>query len=157
MNVDRVLRLKAEEIKTVENHETITIDEEILSLVSLAGVLELKEHNNERKRRPSGNSEDSNYVRIIVLVSRDKRIAIKVDEVLGEHQIIVKGFGKLLKHVRNISGATILGSGKIVPVLHVSELIKSAINIAGQSFKKVDDVIPIIEPWKILVAEDSIT
>jgi len=157
MNVERVLRLKAEEIKTVENHETITIDEEILSLVSLAEVLELKERNNERKRRPSENSEDSNYVRIIVLVSRDKRIAIKVDEVLGEHQILVKGFGNLLKHVRNISGSTILGSGKIVPVLHVSELIKSAINIAGQSIKKVDEVMPINKPGKILVAEDSIT
>ena len=157
LNVDRVLRLKADEIKTVENHETITIDEEILSLVSLAEVLELKEHNNERKRRPSENSEDSNYVRIIVLVSRDKRIAIKVDEVLSEKQILVKGFGKLLKHVRNISGSTILGSGKIVPVLHVSELIKSAINSAGQSIKKADEEMPIIEPWKILVAEDSIT
>jgi len=157
MNVDRVLRLKAEEIKTVENHETITIDEEILSLVSLAEVLELKERNIERKRRPSENSEDSNYVRIIVLVSRDRRIAIKVDEVLGEHQILVKGFGNLLKHVRNISGSTILGSGKIIPVLHVSELIKSAINSAGQSMKNVDEEMPIVEPWKILVAEDSIT
>ena len=157
MNVDRVLRLKTEEIKTVENHETITIDEEILSLVSLAEVLKLKERNNERKRRPSENSEESNYVRILILVSRNKRIAIKVDEVLGEHQILVKGFGKLLKHVRNISGSTILGSGKIVPVLDVSELIKSAINIEGQSVKKMDEVIPINKPWKILVAEDSIT
>jgi two-component system, chemotaxis family, sensor kinase CheA len=153
MNVERVMKVDKEEIKTVENHETIRIDDRILSVVDLGVVLGLAEH----KHREESELDNSNHILIVVLVSGEHHIAFKVDDVIDEHQVLVKGLGKLLKRVRNISGATILGSGKVVPVLHIVDLMKSAL-ISAEKFKgqiyveETDEKIK-----KILIAEDSIT
>jgi two-component system chemotaxis sensor kinase CheA len=154
INVERVMKVEPAEIKTVENHETIRIDDRILSLVDFGEVLGLAEHKHARLEPVPGNS---NQIRIVVLVSGENRLAVKVDDVVGEQQVLVKGLGKLLKRVRNISGATVLGSGKVIPVIHVADLMKSAIKsaekIKGQiSPGKISEKIK-----KILVAEDSIT
>lgn len=157
MNVERVLKIHPEEIKTVENHETILIDDRILSVVDLGEALGLAERKHAGSERVESELENSNQMLIIVLISGEHQIAFKVDDVTDEHQVLVKGLGKLLSRVRNISGATILGSGKVVPVLHIADLMKSALRVAektkGQiSVEKADEKIK-----KVLVAEDSIT
>jgi len=157
MNVERVIRVTPEELKTVENHETISIGEDVISVVSLADVLGLPERRNGTSRSQSAESLSSGNIRIVVLISGENRMAFKVDEVFDEHQVLVKGLGKLLKRVRNISGVTILGSGKIVPVLHISDLMKSAIRTAGRKMETQSEEKNIAKSGKILVAEDSIT
>ena len=157
MNVERVMKVEPEKIKTVENHETIRIDGRILSVVDLGEVLGLAEHKHAGSGRVEPGLGNSNHILIVVLISGENRIAFKVDDVLDEQQVLVKGLGKLLSRVRNISGATVLGSGKVVPVLNIADLMKSALRsaekIKGQiSIEKTDEKIR-----KILVAEDSIT
>jgi two-component system chemotaxis sensor kinase CheA len=155
MSVERVIKVKQDEIKSIENHETIRIDEQIVSVVDLGEVLGLPEH------KYSGSLEsvlhEKSQIRMVVLVSGEYRIAFKVDEVDDEQQVLVKGLGKLLKRVRNVSGATILGTGKVIPVLNISDLMKSALRIKGRkdeitTDKSISSIIP-----NILVAEDSIT
>src|SRR5664280_194082 len=144
-------------IKTVENHETILIDSRIISVVDIGEVLGLPEHKHAGSDRKNRNFEKPDKTRLVVLSSAEQRIAFKVDDIVGEQQVLVKGLGKLLKRVRNISGATILGSGHVVPVLNITDLMKSAI----LATKKVSEVSgeerTIIKSGKILVAEDSIT
>jgi len=156
MNVERVLRLKDEEIKPVENHETIRIAQDIVSVVNLAQVLGLPQKQNNIQRGANTDTKGANFNCILVLIMGDNRIAFKVDEVLDEHQVLVKALGKLLKRVRNISGVTILGTGKIIPVLHIEDLMKSAMQNAGKMAKQ-DVEKPAAKLQKILVAEDSIT
>jgi two-component system chemotaxis sensor kinase CheA len=55
--------------------------------------------------------------------------------------------------VRNIAGATVLGTGKVLAVLNVADLMHSAINIAPVSAARETKK----APKSILVAEDSIT
>jgi len=157
MNVERVMRVKPEELKPVENHDTICIGEDVISVVSLADVLGLPERRKDASRFSSAEAQSSGNIRIVVLTSGESRMAFKVDEVLDEHQVLVKGLGKLLKRVRNISGVTILGSGKIVPVLHISDLMKSAVRAAGRKKGTQDEEKASTKSRKILVAEDSIT
>jgi len=157
MNVERVMKVDPEDIKTVENHETIRIDDQILSVADLGEVLGLPEHKHAGSDKIEPGLGNLNQIRLIVLVSGEHNIAFKVDEVVDEQQVLVKGLGKLLSRVKNISGATILGSGKVVPVLHIADLIKSALKSAEKikvqiSSKKPGDIIK-----KILVADDSIT
>jgi len=54
-----------------------------------------------------------------------------VDAILNEQEVMVKSLGKQLSRVRNIAGATILGSGKVVPILNVTDLMKSAVKADG--------------------------
>lgn len=157
VNVERVLRLKPEEIITVENHETIRIDDDILSLVSLNDVLGLPERVKESRKRNHDDSNHIDHIRIVVLISGESRMAYQVDEVLEEERVLVKGLGKLLKRVRNISGATILGNGKVVPVLHVPDLMKSALLTSGRLKGKFTEGKVAEKSLKLLVVEDSIT
>jgi len=65
----------------------------------------------------------------------------------------VKSLGRQLPRVRNIAGATLLGTGKVLPVLNVADLMQSAIRMAPVTSLRGAEAVP----KSILVAEDSIT
>jgi len=147
-NMDRTLRVHKDEIKTVENRATIPLNGKALSLVDLARVFGLNQEKD--------NSNGTEFLTVAVLGVGERRIGFRVDEVLGEQEVLVKGLGRQLRHVSNISGATILGSGRVVPVLNVNDLLTSspdaAIQAPGPRTGKGGE-----EKKSILVAEDSIT
>ena len=145
--VQRVLKLNNEEIKTIENKATIPLDGEIIPLASLSETLELP-----------ANDNTSEHVQIIVFEVKGKKIGFTIDKVIGEQELLVKKFNKQLSRVRNISGATILGSGKVVPILNISDLFKSSVVATTSSTKFADDEKSDVASMKsILVVEDSIT
>jgi two-component system chemotaxis sensor kinase CheA len=84
-------------------------------------------------------------------------MAFAVDAVLDEQEVLIKQFGKPLVRVRNIAGATVLGSGQVAPVLKTADLLKSA-KQAGAPERTAAGTRPAsVEAKSILVAEDSIT
>ncbi|MGA8754517.1 hybrid sensor histidine kinase/response regulator [Candidatus Deferrimicrobium sp.] len=151
MNVERVLRVKREEIGTAENRETISHEGEALSLVHLGDVLELP-------RGGDGNGA-SPFTKTIILSYGGIRIAFAVDEIGGEQEVLLKGLRKPLLRVRNVAGATILGGGGVVPVLNVADLMKSATRAAGHGRESLamSGEKKTAERKSILVVEDSIT
>ena len=157
VNVEQVLRVEKADIKTIENHETIMIDSRIISVVDIGEVLGLPEHKHAGSDRKNRDFEKSDKTRLVVLSSAEQRIAFKVDDIVGEQQVLVKGLGKLLKRVRNISGATILGSGNVIPVLNINDLMKSAVKTKGRKIETGEGDLFVPKTGKILVAEDSIT
>jgi two-component system, chemotaxis family, sensor kinase CheA len=146
-DVERTVRIKREEIQTVENRDTLSLEGIAIPLVKLSDVLELSERKDE-----------SPVITALILESRGKRIGFRVDEILTEQEILIKGMGLPLSRVRNIAAATILGSGKVVPVLNVSDLIKSAATSATRPVKLAVQQVggEAVKPI-ILVVEDSIT
>ncbi|MFH0921373.1 MAG: response regulator [Fibrobacterota bacterium] len=157
INVERVLRVREDDIKTVENRETIRLDGQILAMARLRDTLELPVRNNGFAAKKAPGQSEASYKPVIILTSAEKRMAFLVDEVLQEQDVLVKGLGAQLKRIRNIAGATILGTGKVVPVLNVQDLMKSAIRLTAVARKEaVTGTIP-ARTGRILVAEDSIT
>ena len=155
-NVLRTLRVKPEDIKTVENRETIRHNGIIFSLVHLGEVLGLPEAVNSSVSALKGHNTDAGSVTMVILTNGGSQIAFLVDEVIEELQVLVKGLGHQLSRVRNITGATILGNGRVVAVLNVSDLMKSANQFA--SIRKHRDNGEIArKSMRVLVAEDSIT
>jgi two-component system, chemotaxis family, sensor kinase CheA len=145
--VQSVLRLNKKEIKTIENKATIPLNGEIIPLINLSEILELP---------LNGNASD--YIQIIVFEIKTKKMAFAIDKVIGEQEVLVKNFNRQLSRVRNIAGASILGSGKAVPILNIPDLFKSSVkittSIAAFSDTKESDT----EKQKsILIVEDSIT
>jgi len=147
--VERVMRVKTDSVKTVENKATITLEGEVLSFLSLSDLLEMP------FQKPP---EKTEYMTVVILEVSGKHIACQVDEVLGEQEVLVKSLGKQLSRVRNIAGATILGSGKVVPMLNVHDLIKSSGKITlTQPIVTEAEETKVTQGKSILVAEDSIT
>jgi len=65
-NVERSLRINKDDIKTIENKETITLNASIIPLVRLDDVLELSQKE----------KNDSEHITVLVLGSGEKRIAL---------------------------------------------------------------------------------
>jgi len=150
MNVERVVRVKKEAIKTLENRETIQLNGYSLSLVRMADILGLQ-------RKPVKEKSDG-FEQVVVLTSGEEHIAFIVDKIIHEQEILLKGLGKQLVRIRNISGSTTLGTGDLVPLLNVSDLMKSSIDANFLPSKEiVEPSLQTKEAKSILVVEDSIT
>jgi len=48
-----------------------------------------------------------------------------VDNVIGEHQTVIKNLGKIYKNVQGISGATILGDGNVALIVDAGKIIET--------------------------------
>ncbi|MBU4260812.1 MAG: hybrid sensor histidine kinase/response regulator [Proteobacteria bacterium] len=143
-----VLHVNVASIRTVQNKATINYDGEPLSLVGLADTLQLE--------KPVIRKE-SNKIQVMVLGTSNRRIGFEVDEVLAEQEVLFKELGKQLLRVKNIAGATILGTGQVVPILNVHDLLKSAVGTVGERFISARTKQEEQKPKSILVVEDSIT
>jgi len=152
-SVERVVRIPHKEILTVENRPTILVDKQPVSLVWLCDVLELP-----RRVAPVERTDDATA---IVLGSGLLRVAFLVDQIVGEQEVLVKALTRPLTRVRNISGASVLGSGRVAPVLNTTDLLKSAAKRPSATqqftpaFSRQEDKKE--KKQSILVVEDSIT
>ncbi len=147
--VERVARFRPEDIKTVEGRETIALDGRVLPLVRLTDVLELSSEKNNDSIEPSP---------VIVLGVADQRVAFAVDTIQDEREVLVKPLRKPLSRVRNIAGATLLGSGHVVPILNATDLLASAKKISGAATRvETSEKSGEASARSILVVEDSIT
>jgi two-component system chemotaxis sensor kinase CheA len=147
-SIDRIVRVKREEIHTVEARTTITMDGHTVALAWLDAVLEFS-----RKKR-----SNDGLIEVAVLGAGDERIGFAVDAVLNEQEVLVKNLGPPLLHVRNIAGAAVLASGVPVLILHVADLLKSAVRAADNGTATAITVTE-EEPARrrsILVVDDSL-
>lgn len=152
VNVERVARLAVRDIQALENRDTMPLDGQAVALVCLSDVLELP-------RRAADDAAEN--LPVVVLGLGLERIAFRVDEVVGEQEVLVKGLGRQLARVRNLAGASVLGTGQVVAVLNVPDLMKSAVKSAAK-LTASQPLAPAGErpertEHSILVVEDSIT
>jgi chemosensory pili system protein ChpA (sensor histidine kinase/response regulator) len=99
-----------------------------------------------------------------VLLARtgDQSVALHVDELIGRREVVVKPVGAQISTVRGISGATILGDGRVVIILEMNSLVlgDSLFHVSRAADEIVDEVIPIVEEKLetiVMVVDDSIT
>jgi two-component system chemotaxis sensor kinase CheA len=151
LNVLRTIRVKAAAIQTVENRETISLDDRPIAFARLSDVLEL----------PGADIElPDAHIEVLILSAANQRAAFAVDSVINEREVLVKKLSKPLLRVRNISGATVLGSGAPVLILNVTDLLKSAARLAaGGTLRPVQRTVERgkKKASRILVADDSVT
>ena len=63
----------------------------------------------------------------MVTETEEGRYGFVVDQVLGDHQTVIKNLGRFYRHVQVISGATILGNGTVALILDPHRLVQDAI------------------------------
>ena len=64
---------------------------------------------------------------IMIAETEDGRCGFVVDEVLGDHQTVIKNLGRFYRHVQFISGATILGNGTLALILDPNRVVQDAL------------------------------
>jgi two-component system, chemotaxis family, sensor kinase CheA len=148
VQVERVVRFTRQEVQTVEGRRTLALNGRAVALVDLAEVLQLPQI--------SGKADRPEATPVLILGSGEQRVAFAVDAVRDEREVLVKRLGKPLSRVRNIAGATVLGSGELAPILNVPDLLKSA-RTAGSARRAPAEPSVVAPAKRILIVEDSIT
>ncbi|HYD78266.1 MAG TPA: response regulator [Paucimonas sp.] len=146
--VEAARSLREGDIQTVENRETLEFDGRVVPAIRLDRLLGL-----ERGTPAAGGEED---IALIVRAGRHV-LALLVDDILGEQEILPKSLGKQLRRVRFVLGVTQLGDGCLVPLLSLEDIVRHGLTAASgasvsDSAEDRDD-----GTRRVLVVEDSIT
>jgi two-component system, chemotaxis family, sensor kinase CheA len=141
------LLVSRQEIFALEGSQTIAIEGQPISVAWLDDLLELP------AIAPSLKSAAKMLPCVVLQVGGD-RLGLLVDALLDRQDIVLKPQSKLLKRVRNVTGATILGTGEVCMVLNPQDLLKSVqkkpVAIHTSEFQQVQI------KQKLLLVEDSI-
>jgi len=68
--------------------------------------------------------DDPDIQQVVITRIDGERVGLLVDNVIGEHQTVIKSLGKAYRDVHGISGATILGDGTVALILDIPQLVK---------------------------------
>ncbi|MCY7387870.1 MAG: chemotaxis protein CheW [Burkholderiales bacterium] len=109
----------ASEIKTVNGARVLMVRGEYIPITSLAELFNL----------PS--ATDGTGILVILEVD-DMRTALQVDELIGQMQVVLKSLEANYRRVKGVSGATILGDGRVALILDATYLVSVAHSIAQE-------------------------
>jgi len=149
--VQTTLLVNQEDIFAIEGRDTIVSNGQPISVVRLADLLELPPN---LAAAPKGLS-DSKSLPCLLLKVGEELLGLFVDALLDEQDVVLKSQSSLLKRVRNVAGATILGTGEVCMILSASDLLKSVQKRTGV---RLPVKAPAVVKRKqiILLVEDSI-
>ncbi len=110
-------QIEAGMIQTVgSSGRVVKVREEYMPVVALEEIFEVP---------PPPDPTDVPKI-LVVVEAEGRRLAAIVDELLGQHQVVVKNLEANYRRVSNISGATILGDGRVALIIDVGSLVKRA-------------------------------
>ena len=107
-------QVKADAVSTVgQGSQLVKVRDEYMPVIELEKVFQVPRFDFDK------NSD------IMVVVEADgSRVVLLVDELLGQQQVVVKNLESNYRKVPNVSGATILGDGKVALILDTAALVR---------------------------------
>ncbi len=110
-SVVEIVKYNPEQVKDVGTFKSFMLRDEVLPMFSLGELLEIDVN------------EGSKGFIIVVKVG-EKLIAVSVEGLFGEEEIVIKSLGELLGDIPGIAGASIAGDGRVVIIIDLNALIK---------------------------------
>ena len=110
-------QVNSADVSTVtQGSQLVKVRDEYMPVIGLEKVFAVP--------RQPGDKSTSDIM--VVIESDGSRVALLVDELLGQHQVVVKNLESNYRKVPNISGATILGDGTVALILDTSSLVRKS-------------------------------
>lgn len=147
-DIQQIKRFSSEQL-VEENGLRLRLGEELVPVVNLGFYLNLEKL---RISIPSGREG----ILAILFAKGDQQFAISVEEIVEQREIVVKNLGSHLSHVLGISGVTLTGSGDLIPIINLREIVERQVTVAKAGG---ETVIPagLQGPLKVLIVDDSIS
>ena len=146
-SVERIHMIPVERVGSVEGKSVIELEGRTVPLISMARVLGLS---------PDPAAENKDKIIAVAMGLAERRAAFAVDGLRGTQELVVKSLGRQLQKVRNVEGAAVLGSGEVIVVLNVVDLLTSARGGASVITRPASATDKKAAPL-VLVVDDSIT
>ncbi|MHC1635331.1 MAG: chemotaxis protein CheA [Candidatus Methanospirareceae archaeon] len=116
-NVNEIISVSREEIKTIHGKAIMMLRGSVLPLIMLQSLLRHTNVDSEEEWK-----EKEEFVAVVV-EKGGIRVGLIVDEALKQQEIVVKPPDEILKNTKGLGGFTILGDGKVIPILDVATLV----------------------------------
>ncbi len=116
LNVHHAGRVRLSEIGNSGSKNVIKADGQLVAVQFLTDVLKIS----------SSADRTRELHQLLVIGTNSERTGFLVDEILQEHEVLVRPFTAPLLRVPNFSGATVLGSGSVLPVVNMADLMKTS-------------------------------
>ncbi len=110
--VDESIKVREADIHLINNHEVVQFREKVIPVIRLSEFFRLS-------------GEKKKWLYLIILGKSDRRIAIAVDRLRGQQDIVIKPLDDALGKSPGIAGASILGDGRIVLIVDVASFWKT--------------------------------
>jgi chemosensory pili system protein ChpA (sensor histidine kinase/response regulator) len=164
--VEEILHIQAHQIQMAGTQTMLWWREEFIRLVRLQELLHYS------VPHPDGPSPDpiaQDYIPVMVLAASEGVLAVVVERLIGQQEIVVKALPLPLSKPRGIVGCTIMGDGQVVTILDVDDLIGqfytqsgTTISVDNKSDLGTRHSTPLLAPTgssqpQILVVDDSYT
>jgi two-component system chemotaxis sensor kinase CheA len=108
--VNECIEFKESEHATESGRQIIKVRDELIPYVKLRDVFEMNDTAPERQQ-------------IVIMEIEGKRIGFVVDDVVGDHQTVIKSLGKTFKKIEYISGASVLGDGSVALIIDIVKIL----------------------------------
>jgi len=111
-NIDRLVNVNEEDIKGMLSYEAIVLNEEDIPITRLNVLFDTA---------PLAHQTQS----IVIIRKGEEKLGLAVDGLMSTQEIVLKPLNKLVKENKYFAGCSIIGSGEVVLVLDVGNLILS--------------------------------
>ncbi|HBI24009.1 MAG TPA: chemotaxis protein CheA, partial [Nitrospiraceae bacterium] len=106
------VRVPKNSIKSIDGQDVLRVRDLLIPLVRLQNVLDIN----------SGDSE-KDWVCVVLMAIAEKKVGIIVDELCHQEEVVIKSVGTYFADIKEISGATITGDGKVGLILDPGSMI----------------------------------
>ncbi|MBF0273010.1 MAG: response regulator, partial [Magnetococcales bacterium] len=151
--VTELRRVSSALVLTLAEREVIILHNEFVPLTPLSALLDIPDHLTLPRRDSPRNAAAGMLV--VVLTARQEKMAVVVDALLDEHDMVIHPLPPLLRKLPMVSGLVVTGNNELVSVLHAPALFDQARRLRGEP-----DRGEFVEDWsrhdRVLVVDDSL-
>jgi two-component system chemotaxis sensor kinase CheA len=126
-DVREIVSVREREVVSVHGKRTIDVRGEYVPLISIDDIFQW--HRVDFGNAPAMPAQDpanSETLDVVILHARGKTVGLRVDELLGSQDVVIKSLSDNFISIRGLSGASILGDGSVCLMLDVGAVIDLA-------------------------------
>lgn len=147
-SVIETVRVPLDSIYTIEGKNVLRLRDEVISLVRLADVFNVKQV-----------FESDTQAYVVIIGVAEAKLGVIIDTLVGQEEIVIKSMGEYLQNIPGIAGATIRGDGRVTLIVDVGSMmnlakqIKTDIKAQIESEAKKAKEKP--SDYNVLIVDDS--
>lgn len=122
-------RILFKDIKTIDTYEVLNLRSEVISVLRLSRLFGLPE-----------TKSTAEYANIVIVGSKDKKIGLMVDSLIGEEDVVIKPLRDQFTVTPGIAGASILGDGSVSLIIDVAQLLELSAKQDAATAQKINSM-----------------
>ncbi|MCC7202969.1 MAG: chemotaxis protein CheA [Nitrospirae bacterium] len=112
VSIHETFRVPKSSLKIIDGQRILNVRNSLIPLIKLSDALELASDEAER-----------DWVYVVLMDIAEKKVGVIVDELCHQEEVVIKPVGSYFTDIKEVSGATITGDGKVGLILDPGSLI----------------------------------